>query len=70
LFFPPEMLPPQFIALTEDHRRMGQVLRTSGLDWIAVYPPHIADQPGTDGAYEVCYKKLFIFTMSFNGTTF
>ncbi|XP_059471423.1 flavin reductase (NADPH) [Neocloeon triangulifer] len=58
LFFQTEMLPKQFIPLTEDHKRMDQVLRNSGLDWIAVYPPHIADQPGTaDGAYEVSHEE-------------
>ncbi|XP_065352731.1 flavin reductase (NADPH) [Cloeon dipterum] len=57
LFFPIEQLPPQFKALTEDHKRMDQVLRKSGLDWIAIYPPHIADQPGTDGKYEVSHEE-------------
>lgn len=53
LFFPPALLPPQFVNVTDDHRRMYEVLIASGLDWIAVFPPHITDQPATNGDYEV-----------------
>ncbi|CAJ1064885.1 flavin reductase (NADPH) [Xyrichtys novacula] len=34
-------VPPRMIAVTEDHDRMYTVLKTSGLDYVAVMPPHI-----------------------------
>ncbi|XP_034723915.1 flavin reductase (NADPH) [Etheostoma cragini] len=36
-------VPPRMIDVTEDHDRMYEVLKTSGLDYVAVMPPHIAD---------------------------
>lgn len=56
LFFPADLLPPQFVAVTEDHNRMYQVIKTSGLDWVAVFPPHITDAPDSNGDYEVNFK--------------
>lgn len=32
------------VPVTEDHDRMYTVLKTSGLDYVAVMPPHIAGQ--------------------------
>ncbi|XP_030075251.1 flavin reductase (NADPH) [Microcaecilia unicolor] len=41
-------IPPRLLPVTEDHIRMHQILKESGLDYIAVLPPHIAaDQPLT-----------------------
>nr|XP_033809990.1 flavin reductase (NADPH) isoform X2 [Geotrypetes seraphini] len=41
-------IPPRLLPVTEDHIRMHQVLKESGLDYVAVLPPHIAaDQPLT-----------------------
>jgi hypothetical protein len=57
LFFPPELLPPQFVSVTDDHRRMFEIIKKSGLDWVAVFPPHIADLPATNGDYEVQFKQ-------------
>ncbi|KAG2468854.1 flavin reductase (NADPH) [Polypterus senegalus] len=37
------MVPPRMIPVTEDHDGMYQVLKSSGLDYVAVMPPHIAD---------------------------
>jgi biliverdin reductase/flavin reductase len=31
--------------VTEDHDRMYAVLKESGLDYVAVMPPHIAGEP-------------------------
>ncbi|KAG8448771.1 hypothetical protein GDO86_015727 [Hymenochirus boettgeri] len=42
-------IPPQMLPVTEDHIRMNQVLKDSGLDYVAVLPPHIAaDKPLTE----------------------
>ncbi|KAF4517438.1 hypothetical protein B566_EDAN005047 [Ephemera danica] len=57
LFFETDKVPPRFIPLTEDHRRMSNALKAStDIDWIAVYPPHIADTPGSDGGYTVSHE--------------
>ncbi|KAL7401441.1 hypothetical protein ABVT39_028050 [Epinephelus coioides] len=34
-------VPPRLVPVTEDHDRMYTVLKTSGLDYVAVMPPHI-----------------------------
>ena len=39
-------------AITEEHHRQINVLRESGLEWIAVCPPDIKDTPFT-GNYQV-----------------
>ncbi|XP_028275224.1 flavin reductase (NADPH) [Parambassis ranga] len=36
-------VPPRLVPVTEDHDRMYSSLKTSGLDYVAVMPPHIAD---------------------------
>jgi hypothetical protein len=67
LFFEPGKVPPPFLPLTEDHRRMAGVLKaSSGLDWVAVYPPHIADTPGTNGAYTVSIRVIYHSTLTKN----
>ncbi len=35
-------VPPRLVPVTEDHDRMHTVLKESGLDYVAVMPPHIA----------------------------
>lgn len=45
LFWDRAKVPPQFIPLTEDHERMVEVLKSSDRDWVAVFPPHISDEP-------------------------
>ncbi|KAG8550837.1 hypothetical protein GDO81_019615 [Engystomops pustulosus] len=48
-----QKVPPPMRPVTEDHIRMLQVLKESGLDYVAVLPPHIAaDKPFT-GTYTV-----------------
>ena len=37
-------VPPRLLPVTEDHERMHNLLKTSGLDYVAVMPPHIAGQ--------------------------
>ncbi|KAF5907870.1 Flavin reductase (NADPH) [Clarias magur] len=35
-------VPPRLVPVTEDHERMYMLLKESGLDYVAVMPPHIA----------------------------
>ncbi|KAJ8972317.1 hypothetical protein NQ314_000232 [Rhamnusium bicolor] len=48
LFYEPDKVPPMFKDLNADHQREYDILKLSGLKYIAVFPPHIADQPGSD----------------------
>lgn len=51
-------VPPRLIPVTEDHDRMYSVLKTSGLDYVAVMPPHIGgDLPLTE-TYMVAENML------------
>jgi biliverdin reductase / flavin reductase len=45
LFMPPDKVPPVFHALNADHQRMLDAIKASGLEYRAVLPPHIADEP-------------------------
>ncbi|XP_073337614.1 flavin reductase (NADPH) [Pagrus major] len=36
-------VPARLVPVTEDHDRMFTILKTSGLDYVAAMPPHIAD---------------------------
>ncbi|XP_043536881.1 flavin reductase (NADPH) [Chiloscyllium plagiosum] len=46
-------IPPRLLDVTKDHQTMYEVLKNSGLDYVAVFPPHIDnDQPLTE-AYTV-----------------
>ncbi|XP_076590371.1 flavin reductase (NADPH) [Chaetodon auriga] len=51
-------IPPRMIAVTEDHDRMYTVLKTSGLDYVAVMPPHIADDLPLTERYVVTENTL------------
>lgn len=44
LFYEPEKVPPVFKDITEDHRKMQNLIKDSGLKWISVFPPHIAEE--------------------------
>lgn len=35
-------VPARLVPVTEDHERMHILLKESGLDYVAVMPPHIA----------------------------
>ncbi|XP_026577255.1 flavin reductase (NADPH) [Pseudonaja textilis] len=53
LMWDPDKVPAKMQPVTEDHIRMQQILKESGLDCVYVMPPHIAgDQPLT-GDYTV-----------------
>lgn len=42
LFYEEEKVPTRFKEVNADHMRMFKVVNTSGLNYIAVFPPHIA----------------------------
>ncbi|XP_053328823.1 flavin reductase (NADPH) [Spea bombifrons] len=57
LFWDFSKIPPPMRSVTEDHIRMQQVLKESGLDYVAVLPPHIdAGKPFT-GDYTVSVES-------------
>ncbi|XP_029661196.1 flavin reductase (NADPH) [Formica exsecta] len=45
LFYKPEAVPAIFKDLNADHQRMFDMIKESGLKWVAILPPHIADTP-------------------------
>ncbi|XP_022126729.1 flavin reductase (NADPH) [Pieris rapae] len=57
LFYDDDKVPERFISLTKDHKRMYEELKGSGLDWIAVFSPHISDEPSRDIIVEVNPEK-------------
>ncbi|KAM9326157.1 flavin reductase (NADPH) isoform 2-T2 [Gastrophryne carolinensis] len=46
-------VPARLLPVTEDHIRMHQVLKDSGLNYVAVLPPHIAADKPLTGDYSV-----------------
>lgn len=42
LFYEPEKVPPMFHDINADHQREFDIVKASGLKYIAVLPPHIA----------------------------
>ncbi|KAJ8972885.1 hypothetical protein NQ317_015790 [Molorchus minor] len=48
-------VPPVFKDLNADHQREFDILKVSGLKYIAVLPPHIADQPASE--YQIQHDK-------------
>lgn len=53
LFYEPSKVPPRFVELNEDHKRMYEALQESALNYIAVFPPHIANEPSREVTIEV-----------------
>ncbi|XP_047009139.1 flavin reductase (NADPH) [Ictalurus punctatus] len=51
-------VPPRMIPVTEDHDRMYILLKESGLDYVAVMPPHIADDKPLTEKYMVTENTL------------
>jgi len=41
-------VPAIFHHLNEEHKRMLELTKGSGLNYVAILPPHIADEPSTD----------------------
>lgn len=55
LFMPPERVPPAFHGINDDHKRMLEAIKSSGLEYRAVLPPHIADEPS--GPYQTLFDQ-------------
>ncbi|XP_077397407.1 flavin reductase (NADPH) [Festucalex cinctus] len=51
-------VPPRLLAVTEDHDRMYEVLKASGLDYVAVMPPHIGNDLPLTERYSATEKAL------------
>ncbi|KAJ8369312.1 hypothetical protein SKAU_G00093400 [Synaphobranchus kaupii] len=51
-------VPPRLLRVTEDHDRMYTLLQESGLDYVAVMPPHIADNHPLTEKYTVTEGML------------
>ncbi|XP_076314450.1 flavin reductase (NADPH)-like isoform X2 [Tachypleus tridentatus] len=47
LFWERDKVPPRLVPLTEDHERMMNVLKESDREWVALFPPHITNEPAT-----------------------
>lgn len=48
LFWDPEKVPKQFEHLNAEHKRMLDIIKATSLDYIAVMPPHIANEPSSE----------------------
>ncbi|XP_050329566.1 flavin reductase (NADPH) [Bactrocera neohumeralis] len=48
LFRPLNEVPGVFHKLNEEHKRMLDLTKESGLDYVAILPPHISDEPSSD----------------------
>ncbi|XP_044130767.1 flavin reductase (NADPH) [Bufo gargarizans] len=50
-------VPPPMKPVTEDHIRMKKILTDSGLDYVVVLPPHLADDKPFTGDYTVSAER-------------
>lgn len=48
LFWEQDKVPKQFEHLNAEHKRMLDILKNTTLDYIAVLPPHIANEPSSE----------------------
>lgn len=55
LFFEPDKVPKMFVNLNAEHKKMLEIIKASGLEYRAVFPPHIADEPS--GEYVTAFDK-------------
>ncbi|EDS36345.1 conserved hypothetical protein [Culex quinquefasciatus] len=55
LFFEPGKVPKMFTDLNIEHQRMLDILKASSLEFRAILPPHIADEPS--GEFALAYDK-------------
>lgn len=55
LFWEPEKVPAQFVHLNAEHQKMLDLVKSSGLDFIAVMPPHIANEPS--GKFKIAHGQ-------------
>lgn len=47
LFWDQDKVPKQFEHLNAEHKRMLDILKSTSLDYIAILPPHIANEPSS-----------------------
>ncbi|XP_048378638.1 flavin reductase (NADPH) [Stegostoma tigrinum] len=57
LLWDEEKIPTRLLDVTKDHQRMYEVLKNSGLDYVAVFSPHIEDAHPLTKAYTVSVNK-------------
>ena len=55
LFWEPEKVPKQFVHLNKEHQAMLDITKESGLDFVAILPPHIANEPS--GEHTILHDK-------------
>lgn len=55
LFWEPEKVPKQFVHLNAEHGRMLEIIKKSTLDFIAILPPHIANEPS--GEHKILHDE-------------
>uniref|UniRef100_A0A1L8DFY0 Putative nmra-like family n=1 Tax=Nyssomyia neivai TaxID=330878 RepID=A0A1L8DFY0_9DIPT len=48
LFYEPDKVPTIFEHINKEHQRMLDIVKGSDLEWRAVLPPHIADEPSAE----------------------
>lgn len=48
LFWDENKVPPQFHNINLEHKKMLELTKSSNLDYTAVLPPHIADEPSSE----------------------
>lgn len=48
LFWEPEKVPKQFVHLNSEHKAMLDIIKESDLDYIAILPPHISNEPAAE----------------------
>lgn len=48
LFWDKDKVPKQFEHLNAEHKRMLDIIKGTSLDYIAILPPHIADEPSSE----------------------
>ncbi|XP_072315986.1 flavin reductase (NADPH) [Eucyclogobius newberryi] len=51
-------VPPRLVPVTEDHERMFSLLKNSGLDYVAVMPPHIGGDLPLSGTHQAAENML------------
>lgn len=62
LFWERAKVPQPYHAVTEDHDRMFQALKSCDREWVAVFPPHIA---GEGKEIDVACFKVCLFVHIF-----
>lgn len=48
LFREDDQVPPMFKNINTEHKKMLEITKASGLEFVAILPPHIADEPSSE----------------------